>query len=76
MLVNVEIIENSKETIIVHMILGSSPAKEELLVAFPTINSFDGMYTQGYRYSFYRKHIQQIMLDLEYLHLWTARLCR
>jgi hypothetical protein len=74
MLANVEIIEHPKESIDRAYDI-SITAKEELLVAFPTVNSFRRNVRRGMSMRLLKEDIQRIMLDLEYLHLQITKLC-
>ena len=68
MLVKLEIIENPKESIGRAYDISIS-AREELWVAFPTVNSFRRKCSTGMSVASKKKSIQKITLHLEYLHL-------
>ena len=74
MLANLEIIENPKESVDRAYDI-SIAAREELLVAYPTVNSFRRNVSAGISVQLLKKSIQKITLHLEYLHLQIIKLC-
>lgn len=64
MLANLEIIENPKESIDRAYDLSIS-AREELLVAFPTVNSFRRNVRTGMSVQLLKKSIQKTTIHLE-----------